>query len=180
MLKEAKMKDLKVVTNYNEELIKKYMIDHFFIRTKKVKIVINIIIVVCTILTALLIINTKTISNFSIICLFIYLIGFIEFNTSILPNRSFKKLKKSSKVTLNVENNYTFSKENINIATSTGTSTINYQDIYQCIEVKNAYYIYISDRQASIVDKEQLSQEENEKLGKILSSKIKNYTKINK
>ena len=37
------MKDLKVVTNYNEELIKKYMIDHFFIRTKKVKIVINIV-----------------------------------------------------------------------------------------------------------------------------------------
>lgn len=122
------MKDLKVVTNYNEELIKKYMIDHFFIRTKKVKIVINIIIVVCTILTALLIINTKTISNFSIICLFIYLIGFIEFNTSILPNRSFKKLKKSSKVTLNVENNYTFSKENIKIATLTGSSTINYQE----------------------------------------------------
>lgn len=180
MLKEAKMKDLKVVTNYNEELIKKYMIDHFFIRTKKVKIIINIIIIVCTILTVLLIINTKTISNFSIICLFIYLIGFIEFNTSILPNRSFKKLKKSSKVTLNVENNYTFSKENIKIATLTGSSTINYQDIYQCIEVKNAYYIYISDRQAFIVDKEQLSQEENEKLGKILSSKIKNYTKINK
>lgn len=174
------MKNLKVTTNYNDELVRKYMIDHFFIRTKKVRVFINIIIIICTIITILLMINAKTISNFNIICLAIYIIGFIEFNTTILPKRSFKKLKKSNNIINNCQNIYELNSENIKITNQTGNSTINYENIYQCIEVNNAYYLYMTDRQAFIIDKKQLTNNEEEKLTKLLSSKIKNYKKINK
>ncbi len=172
------MQDLQIKTNYNEKLIKKYMIDHFFIRTKKVKIIINIIIVICTILTIILM--TNKITTFNIVCLIIYILGFIEFNTSILPKFSFNKLKKSSKLSINTNNEYILSNKEIEIKNNIGSSKINYLDIYQCVEVKNAYYIYLSDRQAFIIDKEQLTKEENQKLVKILTTKIKNYQKINK
>ena len=78
--------------------------------------------------------------------------GIIEVNSSMLPSINYYRLKKKKDSDLNSKIKYTF-KENYFKVFTDKYENINYKDLKKVIEVDNAYYLYINNSRAFIVDR---------------------------
>jgi len=165
------MKEINVKVIYNEKLVKKYMIDHFFIKSMLLRFITNVALFLFLIFTFI----DKKVSDLELLIIFILLFLFIELNTSILPRKSFKKIKKIDETIINSKNNFTFTNKKIKVKTDYAVNEIGYDEINSCVEVKNAYYIYINANQAFIINKDDIKHTDKDRLDKLLKSKIENY-----
>ena len=68
-------------------------------------------------------------------------------------------LFKSQKQVIGKKIKYTFNQEDILIETEQGSTSLNYYSIINCKQSQNVLLLYISKKQAYIVDKTQLSPE---------------------
>lgn len=169
------MKEIKCTTKYNQELIKKFLNIHFFQKIRYLRWIVNICIVV-------IIVNffrDPTFTVYSIIVFIFSLFGILELNTNFLPNFNYKRLLKSKNKILNTEIIYTFKDRNIKI-TSDKDEFVNYDELYQIIEVDDAYYLYINSSKSFIVSKDSLTNKDIEKLNAIFKNNVKKYKVINK
>ena len=170
------MKKINVKVTYTDDLVKKYMIDHFFIKSMVARFFVNIVAVIFLII----IFMDKKVGDLEFFILIIIIVVGIELNTSLLPRQSFKKIKKSDKILINSINDFTFTDNEIEIKTDNATNNVSYDKINNCFEVKNAYYIYLNYNQAFIINKSDIKEEDQAPLLELLQSKIKNYKTFNR
>ena len=164
------MIEIKVKTIYDEENIKKFLKIHYFDRTSKVRIIINILIIF--VVVSFFMKENKSIINYIVLvfCLF----GVIELNTNMLPNLSYLRLKRKKNSLLNTKLEYTFKKNNFKIK-NINNEYIDYNTLYQVIETKTNYYLYINKFKSFIVDKKDIKEEDINTLTSILKEKVSTY-----
>ena len=167
------MKEIKTDTIYTEEKVKRFLKFYYFDKLKKVRIILNILIL-------LVIINffTKYNRSFIDIISFIFaLIGILELNTNFLPWFNFLKLKKKKDNIINTKVSYIFKKNNFKLTTDKD-EYIDYNILLKIVEPKEDFYLYINNSRSLILGKDNLSNEELESLTKIFKEKVSTY--INK
>jgi len=74
------------------------------------------------------------------------------------------------------DHEFIFNDDSINTTTtgdmSTGASTIKYEAVYKVYETDNAFYIFLSPKQALLLTKKDIVAGTSEELRKLLQSKI--------
>lgn len=169
------MKEIKCTTKYNEKLTKKFLNVYFFEKMKYPRWIVN----VCIIIIIVDFFRAPELTVINTIVFIFSLLGILELNTSFLPNFNYKKMVKRKDKILSATITYVFKERNIKI-TSDKTEYIDYKELYQVIEVTDAYYLYLNSSKAFIVSKNSLSAEEIENLSNTFKNNIKKFKVINK
>ncbi len=164
------MKEITTTTTYNEKLVKRFLKDFYFDRVKKVRITVNILILIIIVYFF----TKNKITPIDIVTFVISLLGIIEINSSFIPWLNFQKLRKRQNSVLNTKIKYTFKEHNFKISTEKN-EFISYKDLYKVIEIENAYYLYIDKGRAFILDKELLNDKEISMLTKNFQEKVPTY-----
>jgi len=164
------MKEITTTTIYEEKVVKTFLKDFYNERMKTTKIILNILIGTIIIYT----LTKDKITTVDIITFVFAALGILEINTNILPNINYYKLSKKKDSILNTKIKYTFKKDNFKIS-SNKDEYIEYSELKKIIEVEKAYYLYITNSRALIVDKTNLSEDKQEKLTNIFKEKVSTY-----
>lgn len=165
------MKEIKNITIYSKENIKDFLEIYYFERIKKIRIILNILII--TIITSFFINDNK--STLDIITFIFALFGLLEINTSMIPRLNLYKLSKSKKSIIDSKVTYLFKKNNFKLNQN---EYIDYNTLKKVIETKKAYYLYINNSRSLIVDKKDMTKEEKDSLTNTLQKQVSTY--INK
>lgn len=162
------MKEIKNTTIYTKETIRTFLEIYFFERIKKLRVFLNIFIIV--IIASFFTSSTKT--ALDIISFIFALIGILEVNTSIIPKINFFKLVKTKNKIIDSKITYLFKEHNFKIDTN---EYIDYNNLKKIIETNKYYYLYTSNSKAFIVDKSNLKNDEIAKLTSILKKEVSTY-----
>lgn len=162
------MNQIKNTTIYTKETIRTFLEIYFFERIKKLRVFLNIFIIV--IIVSFFTSSTKT--ALDIISFIFALIGILEVNTSIIPKINFFKLVKTKNKIIDSKITYLFKEHNFQIDTN---EYIDYNNLKKIIETNKYYYLYTSNSKAFIVDKSNLKNDEIEKLTSILKEEVSTY-----
>ncbi len=165
------MREIKTETVYSKEQIKKFLTVFYFDRIKYPRIIINILILVMIIYFF-----RKTEVNISdIIAFIIALFGIVELNTNMLPNINFNRmLKNKDNSPIDKKILYIFRKDDFKLQ-SDKIETIKYSQLKKVIETDIAYYLYINNSKAFIVDKTVLNEKDVESITTILKTNVSTY-----
>ena len=96
--------EIKNITKYNEELLKKFLKVYYFDKIKTVRIIMNILILIVVIRFFI----KKDIDALDIITFIFALFGIIEINTNMLPQFNLYRIKKKKDSILNTKIKYLF------------------------------------------------------------------------
>ena len=162
------MKEIKNTTIYTKENIKKFFEIYYFERIKTIRIILNILIIVI-IISFFTNENNTTLDTITFI---FALFGIIEVNSSLIPKLNYYKLLKKKDSLLNSKVSYIFKENNFKLNKD---EHIEYNTLKKVIEVDTAYYLYVNNSRALILDKIQLNDEEKELLTKIFKEKVTTY-----
>ena len=94
--------EIKNITKYNEELLKKFLKVYYFDKIKTVRIIMNILILIVVIRFFI----KKDIDALDIITFIFALFGIIEINTNMLPQFNLYRIKKKKDSILNTKIKY--------------------------------------------------------------------------
>lgn len=164
---------IKNETKYTSKLVKEFLHIYYFDRVKVPRIIMNILILIVIVRYFII----PDITKIDTITFIFSLFGIIELNTNLLPNINYQRLKKKKNSILDKKITYLFKEHNFSITTDK-EEYINYKDLYKVIETNNIYCLYINREQAFIVDKENISNEDQNKLKTYLTTNISNYKRI--
>lgn len=164
------MKEITTVTTYDKDKIKKFLNYYYFDKIKYIRIIINILILFMIIYFF----RKDDITSFDIIVFAFAMFGILEVNTSIIPSFNYYKLTKKKNNVINSKLKYTFKKNNFKLTTDKD-EYINYKDLKKVVEKDSAYYLYINNSRAFIVDKNNLSEEEIKNLSNLFSEQVSTY-----
>ncbi len=166
------MDEIKNVTIYSKEQIKKFLEVFYFDRIKYPRIIVNILILIMIIYFF-----RKTEVNISDILAFVIsLFGIIELNTNMIPKINYNKLiKKGNNGPIDKKISYNFKKNKFELQSENNSETIEYSALKKVIEVEEAYYLYINNSKAFIVDKTVLNNQEITNLSNILKKHVSTY-----
>ena len=103
--------EIKNITKYNEELLKKFLKVYYFDKIKTVRIIMNILILIVVIRFFI----KKDIDALDIITFIFALFGIIEINTNMLPQFNLYRIKKKKDSILNTKIKYLFKEHNFMI-----------------------------------------------------------------
>ena len=164
------MKEIKVTTIYNEELIRDFLNMYYKERTKKMRLIIKILII--TIILYFFTNKSKTIVDY--ITYIFALFGILELNTSMIPRINYYRLKKSKNSILNNKIKYVFKKRNFTIINNK-EEYIDYDLLYKVVETDSYYYLYINKYRTLIVDKNLMKEEDIYELSSRLKKEVSTY-----
>ncbi len=164
------MKEIKNITIYSEELVKDFLNVYYKERTKKFRIILNILIIM-VIIYFFTNKNRNTIDMFTFI---FALFGIIEVNTSMIPRFNFYRLKKRKNSILNAKIIYIFKKRNFSIKTNK-EEFVDYELLYKVIENNKYYFLFINKYRTFIVDKSKMNKEDITELTNRLKEKVTTY-----
>lgn len=164
------MKEIKTTTTYNEELVKDFLNIYYNERTKNVKIVLNILIIL--IIAYFLTNKSKTTMDY--ITYIFALFGILEVNTSMVPRFNYYRLKRRKNSILNNKINYIFKKRNFTLITNK-EEYIDYDLLYKVIETSKYYFLYINKYRTLIVDKTNMKKEDIIELSNRFKSEVSTY-----
>lgn len=162
------MKEIKNTTIYTKENIKKFFEIYYFERIKTIRIILNILIIVIIISFCT---NEKN-TTLDIITFIFALFGIIEVNSSLIPKLNYYKLLKKKDSILNSKVSYVFKENNFKLNKD---EYIEYNTLKKVIEIETAYYLYVNNSRALILDKANLNDEEKVLLTKIFKEKVTTY-----
>ena len=162
------MKEIKNTTIYSSEIVKKFLEIYYFERIKKVRIILNILILI--IIVSFFVSDKK--NTLDIITFIFSLFGILEINTSMLPRLNYYKLTKKKDSIIDTKVNYVFKKNNFKLNKD---EYIDYNTLNKVIETNSTYYLYINSARALIVDKSSLTTEDIESLSTILKEQVSTY-----
>lgn len=163
-------KEIKNTTIYDRDSIKNFLKVFYFDKTRKVRIPVNIIII----LIIIYFFTKNSHSTLDFITFFFCLFGILELNTSMLPNFNYLKLSKKKNSVIGTKNEYIFKKNNIKISTKKD-EYIDYDKLYKVIETSDSYYLYVNSSRAYIVSKSSMKEEEITELTNIFKEKVSTY-----
>lgn len=164
------MKEINNTTIYTKENIKKFLEVYYFDKTKKIRIIMNIFIV----LLIIYFFRKPKPDIIDKITFAFALFGIIELNTNLLPRLNYLKLTKSKNNNINDQVKYIFKKRNFQI-TNKKDEYIDYKELRKVIETKEAYYLYVTINRALIVDKSSLNEEDINALTNIFKQNVSTY-----
>lgn len=164
------MKEIKNTTIYNENLVIDFLNTYYKEKTKKIRVLLNILII--TIILYFFTNKSKTIIDY--ITYIFALFGILELNTSMIPRLNLYRLKKSKNSILNDKIKYIFKKRNFTIITNK-EEYIDYDLLYKIVETDNYYYLYINKYRTLIVDKSNMDSEDINELSNRLKSEVSTY-----
>lgn len=162
------MKEIKNTTIYNKENLKTFLEIYYFERMKKIRIVLNIFIII--IIVSFFTTDDK--STLNIITFIFALFGFIEINTNMLPRLNYYKLIKKKDSIIDSKVTYLFKKDNFKLNKD---EYIDYNTLNKVIETDTTYYLYTTSSRSLIVDKSSLNSEEIETLTNVFKEKVTTY-----
>ena len=162
------MKEIKNTTIYTKENVKKFFEIYYFERIKTIRIILNSLIFV--IIISFFINENNTMLD--IITLIFALFGIIEVNSSLIPKLNYYKLLKKKNSLLNSKVSYIFKENNFKLNKD---EYIEYNALKKVIEIDTAYYLYVNNSRALILDKTDLNDYEKELLTKIFKEKVTTY-----
>lgn len=162
------MKEIKNTTIYNKEKVKEFLEIYYFERIKTVRIILNILILVIAV--SFFIKDNN--STLDIITFIFALFGFIEINTTMLPRFNYYKLTKMKESIIDREVIYIFKKNNFKLNKD---EYIDYNTLKKVIETDSAYYLYINNSRALIVDKSVLNSDDINTLTNIFKEQVSTY-----
>ncbi len=156
---------------YNKETLKKFALADI----KKMK---KINIAIVSTLSAIFVLNFITKSIIPVIAIPIFLAVYFLYLYVLIPHIVYKQ----SKSTSDIVNTYVFTDTKFTTSSSSigfsGTSDIEYTNLYKAIETTDFLYLYISRSQAIIVDKSTIAKSEAETLKQTIMSALKEKYKI--
>lgn len=91
--------------------------------------------------------------------IFLFLVIFVPVFWYLMFVTNSKKYFKSNKAAQYSILNYTFEEDKIVIETERGSSFIKYDEVYKIYETKTNFYLFISNKQACVIVKENCSDE---------------------
>jgi len=162
------MKEITNVTTYNKDTVKKFLETYYFERIKIARIILNIFIIIMVISFF----TNKDRRVIDILTLIFSLFGFIEINTSMIPNLNYYKLTKSKDSIIGTKVKYIFKEYNFEL---NKTEYIDYKNLKKVIETDSAYYLFINNNRSLIVDKTKLKEKEINILTDILKKQVSIY-----
>ena len=162
------MKEIKNTTIYTKERVKEFLEIYYFERIKGIRLVLNISIIV--IIVSFLTKDNR--STLDIITFIFSLFGILEINTTMLPRINLYKLTKSKNSTIDTNVTYIFKKNNFKLNKD---EYIDYNTLKKVIEKDNAYYLYVNNSRALIVDKTVFSEDESKYLTNIFKENVTTY-----
>lgn len=162
------MKDIKNTTIYSNEKVKKFLEIYYFERIKKIRVILNVFIVI--IIISFLINKEKSVLD--IITFIFALFGIIEINTSMIPRINYYRLTKKKDSIIGTKVNYIFKKNNFKLNKD---EYIDYNTLNKVIETIDSYYLYINNTKSLIVDKNTLTEDEINILTNILKNQVSTY-----
>lgn len=162
------MKEIKNTTIYTKENVKKFLEVYYFEKIKKVRIILNIFIIITTISFF----ANKEKNTLDIITLIFALLGIIEVNTNILPRINYYKISKQKNSIIDTKVTYIFKKNNFKLNQE---EYIDYNTLNKIIETDKAYYLYINTSKSLIVDKTSLTEDNINTLTSIFKEQVTTY-----
>lgn len=163
------MKEIKNTTIYDYDTVKRFLKIFYFEKTKVIRLIINILIVM--VIVRFFTTVNKTILDY--ITFIISIFGIVEMNTGFIPAFNALKLSKKKNSIINSKIEYLFKKNNLKI--STKNEYVDYDKLYKVIETNTNYYLYINTSKAFIVDKTNMSEENIDYLTKKFKEKVSTY-----
>ena len=164
------MKEIKTTTIYNEKLIKDFLNIYFIEKTRKFKILLNLLLIIMIIYFF----TNKSKTIFDYITYIIALFGIIEINTSMIPRLNFYRTKRKKNSIINRKINYIFKKRNFTIINEK-EEYIDYDLLYKVVETDNYYYLYVNKYRTLIVDKSNIKDSDIEDLSDRLKKEVSTY-----
>lgn len=164
------MKEINNTTIYTKENIKKFLEVYYFDKTKKIRIIMNIFII----LLIVYFFRKPKPDIIDKITFAFALFGIIELNTNLLPRLNYYKLTKSKNNNIDSKIKYTFKKRNFKL-TNDKDEYIDYSELRKVIETKDCYYLYITINRALIVDKSSFNKENINVLTNIFKQNVSTY-----
>lgn len=164
------MKEIKTTTTYNEIIFKDFLSIHFEERTKKYRVILNILIIM--IIIYFFTNKSKTIIDY--ITYVFALFGILEINTSMIPKLNLYRMKKRKNGISNAKINYIFKKRNFTIIIEK-EEYVDYDLLYKVIETNNYYYLYLTKDSVLIVDKNNMNDEDIIELSSRFKSEVPTY-----
>lgn len=162
------MKEIKNTTIYTKENIKKFFEIYYFERIKTIRIILNFLIFVIVISFF----TNESNTTLDIITFIFALFGIIEVNSSLIPRLNYYKILKKKDSLLNSKVSYIFKENNFKLNKN---EYIEYNALKKVIEIDTAYYLYVSNSRALILDKKDLNDNEKELLTKLFKEKVTTY-----
>lgn len=162
------MKEIKNTTIYSKENVKEFLEIYYFDRIKGVRLILNLLIVIIIISFF----TKDERSTLDIITFVFSLFGIIEINTSMLPRINLFKLLKQKESIIDTKVTYIFKDNNFKLNKD---EYIDYKTLKKVIETDNAYYLYINNSRALIVDKNSFNNDEINSLTNNLKEKVSTY-----
>ena len=166
------MKEIVTTTEYTDDKIKKFLKFYFFDRTKTIRIVFDILIIIVIINFFTKLDNEKTVID--IISFVFALIGLLELNTSFLPSFNFFKLKRKKNSIIGTKVSYAFKKNNFKLTTDKD-EYIDYDKLKNVIETSTDYYLFINSSRSLILGKDNLTEKDITILTNIFKEKVSTY-----
>lgn len=161
------MKEIKTTTTYNENIMKDFLNFYYNERTKKFRVILNILIIM--IIIYFFTDKSKTIMDY--ITYIFALFGILEVNTSMIPKLNFYRMKRRKNGISNTKINYIFKKRNFTIIIEK-EEYVDYDLLYKVIDTNNYYYLFLTKNSVLIVDKSNMKEEDIIEL----SNRLKNET----
>ena len=164
------MNEIKTTTTYTEEKIKRFLNFYYFDKIKKIRIVLDILILV-------IVINffaKEERTVFDILTFIFSLIGLLELNSSFIPKLNYLKLKNKKDNIIGTKVSYVFKKNNFKLSTDKD-EYIDYKTLKKVIETNNDYYLYINNSRSLIVGKEDLSKKDIISITERLKKEVSTY-----
>ena len=162
------MKEIKNTTIYTKENIKKFFEIYYFERIKTIRIILNILIIA----TIVSFIRNENNNALDIITFIFALFGIIEVNSSLIPKLNYYRLLKKKDSILNSKVSYIFKENNFKLNKN---EYIEYNALKKVIEVDVAYYLYVNNSRALILDKANLNDKDKQLLTKMFKEKVTTY-----
>lgn len=162
------MKEIKNITIYSKDRVKKFLEIYYFERIRTVRIVLNILILI--IVVSFFVKDDR--NTLDIITFLFALFGLLEVNTNMLPNLNYYKLSKKKDSIIDSTITYVFKKNNFQLNKD---EYIDYSSLKKVIETDSSYYLYINNSRALIVGKEDFTKEDINTLTNIFKEKVPTY-----
>lgn len=162
------MKEIKNTTIYSKDRVKEFLEIYYFERIKGIRTILNILILV--IIISFFAKDNR--STLDMITFIFSLFGILEINTSMLPRINLYKVIKSKNSIIDTKVNYVFKRNNFKLNKD---EYIDYNTLKKVIETESAYYLYINNSRALIVDKTVLKSDEIEYLTSVFKENVTTY-----